>query len=189
VLQSPGVSFNGIPPILKRQGLLERDPGIRLDPSALSPIEELTMPQALNFVHPLLMWVLLALMLYAGYLGLKASQIRKVDAAERKTMISLRYGQRHAALGRWIVALTLLGSLGGMAVTYSNNGKLILAPHLFAGGGVVVLVLATAVLSPALQSGEDWARGLHVSLNGLILVLFGWQAITGIAIVNKLLSA
>jgi hypothetical protein len=142
-----------------------------------------------SFVHPLLMWVLLGLMLYSGYLGLKASQIRKVDAAERKEMIPLRYGQRHADLGRWIVALTLLGSIGGMAVTYVNNGKLFVGPHLIAGGGVTLLVLASAALGPALQKGKDWARSLHISLNGLMLLLFGWQAITGIAIVNKLLSA
>ncbi len=147
------------------------------------------MPLALSFVHPVLMWVLLGLMLFSGYLGLKASQIRKVDAAERKAMIPLRYGQRHAALGRWIVALTLLGSIGGVAVTYINNGKVFVGPHLIAGGGVAVLVLATAALGPALQKGEDWARGLHVGLNGLILALFGWQAITGIRIVTKLLSA
>lgn len=147
------------------------------------------MPQALNFVHPLLMWVLLGLMLYSGYLGLKASQIRNVDADERKAMIPLRYGQRHASLGRWIVALTLLGSIGGMGITYLNNGKLFIGPHLIVGGGVALLVLATAALGPALQKGQDWARGLHVGLNGLILLLFGWQAITGIAIVNKLLGA
>jgi hypothetical protein len=87
------------------------------------------------------------------------------------------------------VALTLLGSFGGMAVTYLNNGKLFVGPHLIAGAGVTLLVLATAALGPALQKGEDWARALHLSLNGLVLLLFGWQAITGIAIVNKLLSA
>lgn len=146
------------------------------------------MPLALSFIHPVVMWGLLALMLYSGYLGFKASQIRKVDADERKAMIPLHYGQRHAALGRWIVAVTVLGSLGGLTVTYLNNGKLIVAPHLFVGGSVVVLVLATAALTQPLQRGKDWARGLHVGLNGLILVLFGWQAITGIAIVNKLLS-
>jgi hypothetical protein len=43
-----------------------------------------------NF-HPLLMWLLLGLMLYSGYFGLKASQVRKVGAAERKQMIQLRY--------------------------------------------------------------------------------------------------
>lgn len=147
------------------------------------------MPQAFSFVHPLLMWVLLGLMLYSGYLGLKASQIRKVDAEERKAMIPLRYGQRHAQLGVVIVALTLLGTAGGMAVTYLNNGKLFVGPHLIVGLAVAVLVLATAALGPALKKGQDWARGLHVAINGLVLVLFGWQAITGIAIVNKLLAA
>ena len=131
------------------------------------------MPQALSFVHPLLMWVLLGLMLYSDYLGVKAGQIRKVDATKRKAMIPLRYGQRNAAVGRWIVALTLLGTIGGLAVTYLNNGKLFIGPHLIAGGGIALLVLATAALGPALQKGQDWARGLHISLNGLILVLFG----------------
>jgi hypothetical protein len=112
--------------------------------------------QILSFMHPLLMWLLLGLMLYSGYLGLKGSQIRKVDTDERKEMIPLRYGQRHAALGRWIVALTLLGSIGGMAVTYINNGKLFVGPHQIAGGGVVVL--ATAALGPALQKGHHWHR-------------------------------
>ena len=146
------------------------------------------MPFALNFVHPALMWVLLGLMLYSGYLGLKASQIRKVDADQRKAMIPQRFGQRHARLGVWIVALTLLGAAGGMVVTYLNNGKLIVGPHLIVGGSVAAMVMATASLGPALQKGQDWARGLHVGLNGLILFLFGWQAITGIAIVTKLLS-
>ena len=135
------------------------------------------MPQVVSFVHPVLMWVLLGLMLYSGYLGLKASQIRKVDAAERKTMILLRYGQCHAALGRWIAALTLLGSAGGMAVIYINNGKLFVEPHLITGGGVTILALATSAPSPAFHKGEDWARGLHISLNSQILGLFGWQAI------------
>ena len=119
------------------------------------------------------MWVLLGLMLYSDYLGVKAGQIRKVDATKRKAMIPLRYGQRNAAVGRWIVALTLLGTIGGLAVTYLNNGKLFIGPHLIAGGGIALLVLATAALGPALQKGQDWARGLHISLNGLILVLFG----------------
>ena len=99
------------------------------------------MPFALNFIHPLLMWVLLGLMLYSGYLGYKASLIRKVSAEERKAMVPLHYGQRHAQFGAVILGLTLL------------------------------------------------ARGLHVSINGGVLLLFGWQAFTGIAIVQKLLSS
>ncbi|MCT0219828.1 DUF4079 domain-containing protein [Synechococcus sp. CS-1329] len=144
---------------------------------------------ALNFVHPVLMWVLLGLMLYSGYLGFKASQVRKVSAEERKAMIPLRFGQRHAQLGAVILGLTLLGAAGGMAATFLKNGKLIIGPHLFVGLTVAVLVIATASLGPSLQKGKDWARGLHVAINGGVLLLFGWQAISGIAIVQKLLSS
>jgi hypothetical protein len=147
------------------------------------------MPFALNFVHPLLMWVLLGLMLYSGYLGFKASLIRKVSAEERKAMVPLHYGQRHAQLGAVILALTLLGAAGGLAATFLKNGKLIIGPHLFVGVAVAVLVIATASLGPSLQKGKDWARGLHVAINGGVLLLFGWQAFTGIAIVQKLLSS
>ncbi|QPN57332.1 DUF4079 domain-containing protein [Synechococcus sp. CBW1107] len=76
-----------------------------------------------------------------------------------------------------------------MAATFLKNGKLIIGPHLFVGLTVVVLVIATASLGPSLQKGKDWARGLHVAINGGVLLLFGWQAISGIAIVQKLLSS
>jgi FtsH-binding integral membrane protein len=147
------------------------------------------MPFALNFVHPVLMWALLGLMLYSGYLGYKTSLIRKVSAEERKAMIPLHYGQRHAQLGAVILGLTLLGAAGGLAATDLKNGKLILGPHLFVGVAVAVLVIASASLGTSLQKGKDWARGLHVAINGGVLLLFGWQAFTGIAIVQKLLSS
>ncbi|MFN9870706.1 MAG: DUF4079 domain-containing protein [Cyanobacteriota bacterium] len=147
------------------------------------------MPFALNFVHPALMWVLLGLMLYSGYLGYKASLIRKVSAEERKAMLPQHFGERHAQLGAVILGLTLLGAAGGLAATYLKNGKLVLGPHLFVGLAVAVLVVATASLGPSLVKGKDWARTLHVSLNGVVLLLFGWQATTGIAIVQKLLSS
>ena len=147
------------------------------------------MPFALNFVHPVLMWVLLGLMLYSGYLGFKASLIRKVSAEERKTMVPLSFGQRHAQLGAVILGLTLLGAAGGVAATFLKNGKLILGPLLFVGLTVAVLVIATASLGPSLKKSKDWARGLHVAINGGVLLLFVWQAISGIAIVQKLLSS
>jgi hypothetical protein len=76
------------------------------------------MPFALNFVHPLLMWVLLGLMLYSGYLGFKASLIRKVSAEERKAMVPLHYGQRHTQLGAVILGLAETYGLA-YAPTYS----------------------------------------------------------------------
>ena len=43
-------------------------------------------------------------------LGLSGRELRRADGEQRKTMIPKQFGSRHAALGRWIVILTLLGS-------------------------------------------------------------------------------
>ena len=102
------------------------------------------MPFALNFVHPVLMWGLLGLMLYSGYLGFKASLIRKASPDDRKAMLLEHYGARHARLGPVILAVTLLGAVGGMGVTFLKHGKLLIGPHLFVGLGVAALVIITA---------------------------------------------
>jgi hypothetical protein len=78
----------------------------------------------------------------SGYLGYKASLIRKVSAEERKAMDPLHYGQRHAQLDAVILGLTLLGAAGGLGATFLKNGKLIIGPHLFVGLAVVLLVIA-----------------------------------------------
>jgi len=35
---------------------------------------------------------------------------------------------------------------------------------------------------------HDWVRNVHISLNLIVMGLFGWQALTGIQIVQKILS-
>jgi hypothetical protein len=35
---------------------------------------------------------------------------------------------------------------------------------------------------------HDWVRSIHVSLNLIVLGLFGWQAVTGVQIVQKIIS-
>jgi hypothetical protein len=75
-----------------------------------------------------------------------------------------------------------------MAVTYINNGKLFVGPHLLAGLGITALVALSASLSPLMQKGVNWARATHIVLNFTILGLFAWQALTGIEIVQKILS-
>ena len=72
--------------------------------------------------------------------------------------------------------------------TYSlNNGKIAIGPHLFAGLGMVGLISSSAALVPFMQK-HDWVRNLHISLNLILLGLFGWQAVTGVQIVQKIVS-
>lgn len=86
------------------------------------------------------------------------------------------------------MALVVLGTVGGMAVTYINNGKLFVGPHLLAGLGMMAMVAVSVSLVPYMQKGNDFARFTHVGLNMSMLLIFGWQAVTGMQIVQKIIS-
>jgi hypothetical protein len=143
----------------------------------------------LSFVHPVLMWVLLALSGYGLFLGIKAKKLRTATTAEeRKPLIKGQYTQRHESIGKLILALIVLGTLGGMAVTYLNNGKLFVGPHLLVGLGMTTLVVIAASLTSSMKQGNLIARKVHVGLNMTVMTLFLWQAFTGLQIVAKILQ-
>ena len=151
------------------------------------------MPEALaynlNFVHPLLMWVLFGLSGYAMVLGIKAKKTRTADAETRKQLIKGQYAKRHFQIGGALLAVMVLGTFGGMAVTYLNNGKLFVGPHLLVGIGMTCLVAMAVALIPLIQQGNLIARKAHVGLNMLMMTLFLWQAVSGMQIVAKIVGA
>ncbi|WP_319422889.1 DUF4079 domain-containing protein [Pleurocapsa sp. FMAR1] len=141
-----------------------------------------------QFGHPILMWVLLGTSVYALYLGVQSSKIRSADKEVRKELVKKNFTQRHHRMGSILLAFMILGSLGAMAVTYINNGKLFVGPHLLTGLGMTGLIAVSASLVPYMQKGNSLARNTHVSLNIVLLGLFGWQAISGMQIVQKILD-
>jgi FtsH-binding integral membrane protein len=142
----------------------------------------------LNFVHPLMMWLLLGLSGYSMVLGIRAKKTRTAPAEERKELIKGHFARRHYRLGSLVLALMVLGTFGGMAVTYLNNGKLFVSPHLLVGITMTSLIAVAAALSPLMQHGNLIARKIHVGLNMTVMTLFLWQAVTGMQIVNKILT-
>ena len=140
----------------------------------------------LNFLHPLLMWLLLALCAYAMFLGIKAKKTRTAAAEDRKELIKGQYARRHYQLGSLILAVMVLGCFGGMAVTYVNNGKLFVGPHLLVGIVMTSLIALAVSMTQAMQQGNLIARKVHVGLNMGVMTLFLWQAFTGMEIVNKI---
>jgi MFS family permease len=148
------------------------------------------MPEALaynlNFLHPLLMWVLFGLSGYAMVLGIKAKKTRTADAETRKQLIKGHFAKRHFQIGGALLALMVLGTFGGMAVTYLNNGKLFVGPHLLVGIGMTCLVALAVALIPMIQQGNLLARKAHVGLNMLMMTLVLWQAVSGMQILNKI---
>jgi Protein of unknown function (DUF4079) len=142
----------------------------------------------LNFIHPPLMWILLGLCLYALYSGIQLRRIRSADAELKKELIKGKYNIRHHQIGSIILAFMVIGSLGGMTVTYINNGKLFVGPHLIAGMGMTALIAVSAALTPYMQKGKDWARYGHITINVGIVGLFGWQALSGLEILQRIIS-
>ncbi|MEH2422625.1 MAG: DUF4079 domain-containing protein [Nostoc sp.] len=142
----------------------------------------------LNFIHPVLMWALLALSIYAAYLGLQVQRTRNARGEEKKELIKGRYNVRHYQMGSILLALMVAGAIGAMAVTYINNGKLFFGSHLLAGLGMMSLIAFSAALSPYMQKGANWARATHILLNSILLGLFAWQAVTGVQIVQRILT-
>jgi Protein of unknown function (DUF4079) len=141
-----------------------------------------------QFFHPVLMWVLLAMSVYALYLGIKIRKTRISDGEKKKELIKGKFNVKHYQVGSILLALMVLGSIGGMAVTYLNNGKLFVGSHLLAGLGMTGLIAVSASLSPFMQKGQTWARYSHIGINLVMLGLFGWQALTGVQIVQRIIS-
>ncbi|MBD1809783.1 DUF4079 domain-containing protein [Microcoleus sp. FACHB-SPT15] len=141
-----------------------------------------------QFIHPVLMWVLLVISVYALYLGLKIQQTRNSEGDAKKELIKGRYNVKHYQVGSVLLGLMVIGAIAALGVTYINNGKLFVGPHLLAGLGMTGLIAVSASLSPFMQKGNNWARFTHIALNIVLLGLFGWQAITGMQIVERIIS-
>lgn len=142
----------------------------------------------LNFIHPLMMWPLFALTVYALYLGMQWRKTRLSEGDAKKELLKGRFNIRHHQIGSIVLALMAIGTLGGMAVTYINNGKLFVGPHLLAGLGMLGLIAISTAMVPYMQKGNDPARYTHIALNTVLVGLFGWQAITGMQIVQRILA-
>lgn len=142
----------------------------------------------LNFVHPVAMWLLLATTLYALYLGIQARRTRLADAETRKELIKGKFALKHHKVGSVLLAAMVLATIGGMGATYIESGKLFVGPHLLVGLAMAGLIATSAALVPFMQKGSETARLTHISLNMVLVGLFGWQALTGMQIVQRLLS-
>ncbi len=141
-----------------------------------------------TFAHPILMLLTLFLALYAGYVGWQYRKIRSTEGEEKKALITKRYNILHHKLGSIFLVLMVAGAVGGMAVTYDNNGKLFVSAHLLAGLGLAFLAALSAAFAPILQQGKEWARVTHITVNTALIGIFVWQAVTGWQIVLRILE-
>jgi hypothetical protein len=142
----------------------------------------------ISFAHPVLMLVALIATLYALYLGVLVRRTRSADAETRKQMIKEKYNQRHFQLGVVLLAVWVIGTVGGMTATYLLYHKLFVSPHLLIGLSTICFAALAAVFVPFMQQGKDWARLLHITFTTLVLGCFLAQTVTGLQIVQKMIG-
>lgn len=141
----------------------------------------------ISFLHPVMMWISFVVAVYAMYLGVQVRRTRLAEGDLKKDLVKRRFALRHHQIGSILLALIAIGAIGGITVTYLMNGKIFISSHLFAGLGIVGLVSTSTALVPFMQK-HNWVRRVHVSLNLVLLGLFCWQAVTGVQIVQKIVS-
>lgn len=155
-------------------------------------MDSLPIPESIKvwsqFAHPLLMWGLLGASIYALYLGVQIRRTRAAEGEVKKELIKGKFTIRHHQVGSLLLAFMVLGTIGAMAVTYINNGKLFLGSHLLVGLAMTGMIATSASMTPFMQKGADWARYTHILLNMGLVGLFGWQAVTGMQIVQRLIE-
>jgi uncharacterized membrane protein len=70
---------------------------------------------------------------------------------------------------------------------YFSYGELTVDAHLIIGLGMTGAIAISAALAPFMQKGNVLARNLHIGINATLTILFGWQTITGLAIVQQII--
>jgi hypothetical protein len=141
-----------------------------------------------TFFHPALMTATVLLAFYALYLGIQSWRTRLAKGEVKKKLLEGNFANRHFQIGSLFLVLMVMGAVGGMAVTYVNNNKLFVGPHLLAGLGLISLVAISAGLVPFMQKGQAWARYIHISINFALVGILTWQAVTGFDIVQRILE-
>lgn len=139
-------------------------------------------------IHPAWMWVVFVCTLYALYLGIQVRRTRTATGELKKDLVKHRFGKRHYQLGAFLLALMTTGSIGVLGIEYLNSGKLYVVPHTIVGLGMTVLMANAAALAPLMQQGKEWARYTHIAIALVIIMLFGWQLVTGIQVVFEIVN-
>ncbi len=125
---------------------------------------------------------------YALYMGVLVRRTRSADAETRKQLIKQKYNQRHFQLGVILLAIWVIGTVGGMTATYLLYHKLFVSPHLIIGLSTICFAALAATFVPWMQQGKEWARLLHITFTTLVLGCFLAQTVTGLQIVQKMVN-
>lgn len=120
--------------------------------------------------------------------ALFAAQGETVPSLDGQTSTFIGLRRLHFALGVGLVLTVLLLLSIGIVGTLGHFGSLGHSAHLPAGLTVVALTMASAWSATQINHPQKpWARSLHLTLNGLLMVALGLVSWSGWLVVQKYL--
>ncbi len=127
----------------------------------------------LAYLHPIIGFLVLILLVYSGSLGLQLRRARR----DRPALAA-----RHVSCARATYVLVLLSWLAGAASVLVTRDDLHLAASLHFRSATLLAVLLTgsALSARAIERGHDGARDWHPWFGGAALLLAAAHAVTGL---------
>jgi hypothetical protein len=136
------------------------------------------MLENLRFLHGLYNGLVLALLLYQGWLGFSIRGARL-----SKAPFPLKAVKRHRKRGPILVLLGGIGFFFGLILVLVDFGRVLEYPiHLFVGLALVILLTGTFLISRKIKKPESPFRMPHFILGLCILLLYAFQAFLGLGI-------
>jgi len=129
----------------------------------------------MEYVHPILGAVALALLVYVASLGLRMRTARRGR---------IELARQHARLAPWAYAGVLISwALGLLSTTFVREDFEVASTfHLRTGLAIALLLTGSAITARWLNRGNTTARELHPWLGAVAALLAAAQAVTGLRI-------
>ena len=132
----------------------------------------------LKLAHGAYNTLVMSLLIYQGWLGLRIRKKRK--AGERQDFEIIK---RHRRNGPIFAIMGCVGFLAGITIIYFDKGRIFLYPlHFINGSLIALLLISTYLISKKIRANESPWRTRHFILGIVILCLYLIQVYLGLGI-------
>ena len=131
----------------------------------------------LRMVHGSYNLVIILLFWYQASLGVRIRSARRSGGSNPRAV------RRHRQVGPMLAIFAIAGYMGGLLVGFLDHGLVIKYPlHLTTGSLIVLLLVATVIISRRITYRQAKERNIHFALGLLLLCVYAFQAFLGLGI-------
>ncbi len=141
----------------------------------------------LTLVHPVGGVAVIGLAIAAAIAGLRYRNAR-LGKSNKDVNETFNLQQAHKKVGIWFLAVNIVVWLLGLEATAIFTPNLIFSASVHPTVGLVLIILVATSATVILRfRRRRWATPVHLSLNGLVILLLAVQLLSGVGLFNQLL--